>query len=149
MLRYVRIKLKVRILHLKRLKMKKIILFIIINCLSFPVLSAIGDLYYCEMIQAVELKEERLINYIPQKFKFRVTENKTIQFGQDENYFKNLELSVGEFASNGEQFYGESFEYSYGSFFFADVIRWPADDFDTLTATAVSAQCSIIDDYTI
>jgi hypothetical protein len=129
--------------------MKKIILFIIINSLSFPVLSAIGDLYYCEMIQAVELKEERLIKYIPQKFKFRITENNSIQFGADENYFKGLDLSISDFSSNSEQFYGESFEYSYGSFYFADVIRWPSEGIDELTATAVSAQCSIVDDYTI
>jgi hypothetical protein len=129
--------------------MKKIILFVIINSLSFPVLSAIGDLYYCEMIQAVELKEERLIKYIPQKFKFRMTENNSIKFGMDENYFKNLELVVEDFSSNGEQFYGESFEYSYGSFYFADVIRWPLEGIDELTATAVNAQCSIVDDFTI
>ena len=129
--------------------MKKIILFVIINSLSIPVLSAIGDLYYCEMIQAVELKEERLIKYIPQKFKFRMTENNSIKFGMDENYFKNLELVVEDFSSNGEQFYGESFEYSYGSFYFADVIRWPLEGIDELTATAVNAQCSIVDDFTI
>ncbi len=129
--------------------MKKNILFIFIYCFSFPVLSAIGDLYYCEMIQAVELKEERLIKYIPQKFKFRFTENKSIQFGVDENYFKDLELSIEDFSDNGEQFYGESFEYSYGSFYFADVIRWPSEGIDKLTATSVSAKCSIVDDYSI
>ena len=129
--------------------MKKIILFVIINSLSFPVLSAIGDLYYFEMIQAVELKEERLIKYIPQKFKFRMTEYNSIKFGMDEYYFKNLELAVEDFSSNGEQFYGESFEYSYGSFYFADVIRWPLEGIDELTATAVNAQCSIVDDFTI
>ena len=129
--------------------MKKIILFVIINCLSFPALSAAGDLYYCEMIQAVELKEDGLVNYIPQKFKFRITEKGSIQFGMDENYFKGLELVVTDFSNNGEQFYGDSFEYSYGSFYFADIIRWPSKGVDKLTATAVSAQCSIVDDYTI
>ena len=129
--------------------MKKVILFVIINCLTFPALSAVGDLYYCEMIQAVELKEERLIKYIPQKFKFRMTENNSIEFGIDENYFKDLELVIEDFSNNGEQFYGESFEYSYGSFYFADIIRWPSEGIDKLTATAVSAQCSIVDDYTI
>ena len=89
--------------------MKKVILFVIINCLTFPALSVVGDLYYCEMIQAIELKEERLIKYIPQKFKFRMTENNSIKFGMDENYFKDLELVIEDFSNNGEQFYGESF----------------------------------------
>ena len=129
--------------------MKKFILFIMINCLSFSAISAIGDLYYCEMIQAVELKEERLIKYIPQKFKFRITANNSIKFGIDENYFKDLELAIEDFSNNGEQFYGESFEYSYGSFYFADVMRWPSEGVDKLTATALSAQCSIVDDFTI
>ena len=70
--------------------MKKIILFVIINCLSFPALSAAGDLYYCEMIQAVELKEDGLVNYIPQKFKFRITEKSSIQFGMMKTISKAL-----------------------------------------------------------
>ena len=129
--------------------MKNFILFIMINCLSFSAISATGDLYYCEMIQAVELKEERLIKYIPQKFKFRITGNNSIKFGMDENYFKDLELVIEDFSNNGEQFYGESFEYSHGSFYFADVMRWPSEEVDKLTATALSAQCSIVDDFTI
>ena len=120
-----------------------------INCLSFSAFSATGDLYYCEMIQAVELKEERLIKYIPQKFKFRIIGNNSIKFGMDENYFKDLELAIEDFSNNSEQFYGESFEYSYGSFYFADVMRWPSEGVDKLTATALSAQCSIVDDFTI
>ena len=104
--------------------MKKIILASFISFFSLSTPAAVGDLYYCEMTQAVELKEDRLIKYIPQKFKFRIVEDNLIEFGEDDNY-------------------------SYGSFYFADVIRWPADDYDKLTATAVSAQCSIVDDYSV
>ena len=129
--------------------MKKIILFVIINCLSFPALSAAGDLYYCEMIQAVELKEDGLVNYIPQKFKFRVVNQDLIQFGGDSNYFSGLELKIIDFSENGEQFYGDNFEFSFGSFYFAEVFRWPSDDIDTLTATALSAECAAVDDYSV
>ena len=54
-----------------------------------------------------------------------------------------------EYSSNGEQFYGENFEYSYGSFYFADVFRWPSEDMTTLTATMLSAECSVVDDYSV
>ena len=129
--------------------MKKIILAFLFSFFSLSTLAAVGDLYYCEMTQAVELKEDRLIKYIPQKFKFRIVEDNLIEFGEDANYFNGLELEIIEFRNDYEQFYGDNFEYSYGSFYFADVIRWPADDYDKLTATAVSAQCSIVDDYSV
>ena len=129
--------------------MKKIILAFLFSFFSLSTLAAVGDLYYCEMTQAVELKEGRLIKYIPQKFKFRIVEDNLIEFGEDANYFNGLELEIIEFSNDYEQFYGDNFEYSYGSFYFADVIRWPADDYDKLTATAVSAQCSIVDDYSV
>ena len=53
--------------------MKKIILVFYLVVFSLSALSAVGDLYYCEMTQAVEIKEGRLIKYIPQKFKFRIS----------------------------------------------------------------------------
>ena len=129
--------------------MKKFFLIILLSLAPLSVLSEVGDLYYCEMTQAVEIKEGKLINYIPQKFKFRIIKSDLIEFGQEANYFSGLELKVLEFASNGEEFYGENFEYSYGSFYFADVFRWPSEDMTTLTATMLSAECSVVDDYSV
>ena len=129
--------------------MKKILFFLIFTCISSQTLSEVGDIYYCEMTQAIELKEEKLIKYIPQKFKFTILGDNSIKFGEDANYFRGLELEVIAFSNDGEQFYGDSFEYSYGSFYFADVIRWTSTSIDKLTATAVSAKCSLLEDYTV
>ena len=129
--------------------MKKIFLLILLSLAPLSVLSEVGDLYYCEMTQAVEIKEGKLINYIPQKFKFRIIKSDLIEFGQEANYFSGLELKVLEFASNGEEFYGENFEYSYGSFYFADVFRWPSENINKLSATMLSAECAVVDDYSV
>ena len=132
-----------------KVKMKKIFLLILLSLAPLSVLSEVGDLYYCEMTQAVEIKKGKLINYIPQKFKFRIIKKDLIEFGQEANYFSGLELKVLEYSSNGEQFYGENFEYSFGSFYFADVFRWPSEDMTNLTATMLSAECSVVDDYSV
>ena len=129
--------------------MKNFFLIILLSWAPLSVLSEVGDLYYCEMTQAVEIKEGKLINYIPQKFKFRIIKSDLIEFGQEANYFSGLELKVLEFASNGEEFYGENFEYSYGSFYFADVFRWPSENINKLTATMLSAECAVVDDYSV
>ena len=131
------------------LKMKNFFLVILFSWIPLSVLSEVGDLYYCEMTQAVEIKKGKLINYIPQKFKFRIIKKDLIEFGQEANYFSGLELKVLEYSSNGEQFYGENFEYSFGSFYFADVFRWPSEDMTNLTATMLSAECSVVDDYSV
>ena len=131
------------------LKMKNFFLVILFSCIPLSALSEVGDLYYCEMTQAVEIKKGKLINYIPQKFKFRIIKKDLIEFGQEANYFSGLELKVLEYSSNGEQFYGENFEYSFGSFYFADVFRWPSEDMTNLTATMLSAECSVVDDYSV
>ena len=131
------------------LKMKIFFLVILFSWIPLSALSEVGDLYYCEMTQAVEIKKGKLINYIPQKFKFRIIKKDLIEFGQEANYFSGLELKVLEYSSNGEQFYGENFEYSFGSFYFADVFRWPSEDMTTLTATMLSAECSVVDDYSV
>tara|TARA_B110000003_G_scaffold231880_1_gene234570 strand:+ start:449 stop:850 length:402 start_codon:yes stop_codon:yes gene_type:complete len=131
------------------LKMKNFFLVILFSWIPLSALSEVGDLYYCEMTQAVEIKKGKLINYIPQKFKFRIIKKDLIEFGQEANYFSGLELKVLEYSSNGEQFYGENFEYSFGSFYFADVFRWPSEDMTTLTATMLSAECSVVDDYSV
>ena len=128
----------------------RIFFWIILLCLiPLTAYSKVGDLYYCEMTQAIEIKEGKLINYIPQKFKFRVVKEDLIQFGSDANYFSGIELKIVDIAENGEQFYGENFEFSFGSFYFAEVFRWPSENGDTLTATAVSAECSAIEDYSV
>ena len=129
--------------------MKKTLLILFLFFLSTQGFAKVGDVYYCEMIQAIELKEGRLINYIPQKFKFTIDSENIIRFGLDANYFKGSAFEVIEFSNNGEQFYGDNFEYSYGDFYFAKVFRWPSTDVDTLTATAVSATCAIVEDYTV
>ena len=36
-----------------------------------------------------------------------------------------------------------------GDFYFAEVFRWTSTEVDTLTATAVSATCSIVEDYSV
>ena len=131
------------------LKMKNFFLVILFSWIPLSVLSEVGDLYYCEMTQAVEIKKGKLINYIPQKFKFRIIKKDLIEFGQEANYFSGLELKVLEYSSNGEQFYGENFEYSFGRLYFADVFRWPSEDMTNLTATMLSAECSVVDDYSV
>ena len=129
--------------------MKKKLLVLIFFLLSTQSFAKVGDVYYCEMTQAVELKEGKLSNYIPQKFKFTIESDNMIRFGLDANYFKGSAFEVIEFSKNGEQFYGDNFEYSYGDFYFAKVFRWASTEVDTLTATAVSATCAIVEDYTV
>jgi len=129
--------------------MKKTLLFLFLSFLSAQGFAKVGDVYYCEMTQAIELKEGRLINYIPQKFKFTIDSDNIIRFGLDDNYFKGSTFEVIEFSNNGEQFYGDNFEYSYGDFYFAEVFRWPSTDVDTLTATAVSATCAILEENAV
>ena len=129
--------------------MKKKLLILILPLLSIQSFAKVGDVYYCEMTQAIELKEGKLINYIPQKFKFTIESDNMIRFGLDANYFKGSAFEVIEFSNNGEQFYGDNFEYSYGNFYFAEVFRWASTEVDTLTATAVSATCSIVEDYSV
>ena len=129
--------------------MRKLFWILVLSLLPFCAFSKVGDLYYCEMTQAIEIKEGKLIKYIPQKFKFRIVNKDLIQFGADSNYFSGTELKIIDFSENGEQFYGDNFEFSFGSFYFAEVFRWPSDDVDTLTATAVSAECSAVGDYSV
>ena len=129
--------------------MKKTLLILFLSLLSTQGFAKVGDVYYCEMTQAIELKEGRLINYIPQKFKFTIDSDNMIKFGLDSNYFKGSAFEVIEFSNNGEQFYGDNFEYSYGDFYFALVFRWPSTDVDALTATAVSATCAILEEYSV
>ena len=131
------------------MKMRKLFWILFLSLLPFCAFSKVGDLYYCEMTQAIEIKEGKLIKYIPQKFKFRIVNKDLIQFGADSNYFSGTELKIIDFSENGEQFYGDNFEFSFGSFYFAEVFRWPSDDVDTLTATAVSAECSAVEDYSV
>jgi ABC-type branched-subunit amino acid transport system substrate-binding protein len=131
------------------MKMRKLFWILVLSLLPFCAFSKVGDLYYCEMTQAIEIKEGKLIKYIPQKFKFRIVNKDLIQFGADSNYFSGTELKIIDFSENGEQFYGDNFEFSFGSFYFAEVFRWPSDDVDTLTATAVSAECSAVEDYSV
>jgi len=128
--------------------MQKTILVLIFFLLSTNSFAKVGDVYYCEMTQAIELKEGKLINYIPQKFKFTIDSDNMVRFGLDPNYFRGSTFEVIEFSNNGEQFYGDNFEYSYGNFYFADVFRWPSTD-DALTATAVSATCAILEEYSV
>ena len=129
--------------------MQKIILFLIFFLLPTHSFAKVGDVYFCEMTQAIELKEGKLINYIPQKFKFTIESDNIIRFGLDTNYFRGSAFEVIEFSNNGEQFYGDNFKYSYGDFYFAEVFRWTSTEVDTLTATAVSATCSILDDFSV
>ena len=129
--------------------MKKTLLILFLSFLSTQGFAKVGDVYYCEMTQAIELKEGKLINYIPQKFKFTIESDNMIKFGLDTNYFRGSSFEVIEFSNNGEQFYGDNFKYSYGDFYFAEVFRWTSTEVDTLTATAVSATCSMLDDYSV
>lgn len=131
------------------MKMRKLFWILVLSLLPFCAFSKVGDLYYCEMTQAIEIKEGKLIKYIPQKFKFRIVNKDLIQFGADSNYFSGTELKIIDFSENGEQFYGDNFEFSFGSFYFAEVFRWPSENVDTLTATAVSAECSAVEDYSV
>ena len=129
--------------------MKKTLLILIFFLLSTHSFAKVGDVYYCEMTQAIELKEGKLINYIPQKFKFTIESDNILRFGLDTNYFRGSAFKVIEFSNNGEQFYGDNFKYSYGDFYFAEVFRWPSTDVDALTATAVSATCAILEEYSV
>ena len=129
--------------------MKKTLLILFLSLLSTQGFAKVGDVYYCEMTQAIELKEGKLINYIPQKFKFTIDSDNMIRFGLDVNYFRGSAFKVIEFSNNGEQFYGDNFKYSYGDFYFAEVFRWPSTDVGALTATAVSATCAILEEYSV
>ena len=129
--------------------MKKTLLILFLFFLSTQGFAKVGDVYYCEMTQAIELKEGKLINYIPQKFKFTIESEGMIRFGLDPNYFRGSTFEVIEFSDNEEKFYGDNFEYSYGDFYFADVFRWTSTEVNTLTATAVSATCAILEDYAV
>ena len=129
--------------------MKKTLLILIFFLLSTHSFAKVGDVYFCEMTQAIELKEGKLINYIPQKFKFTIESDNIIRFGLDANYFGGSAFEVIEFSDNGEKFYGDNFEYSYGDFYFAEIFRWASTDVDALTATAVSATCAILEDYAV
>ena len=129
--------------------MKKTLLILILSLLPIQSFAKAGDVYYCEMTQAIELKEGKLINYIPQKFKFTIESDNILRFGLDTNYFRGSAFKVIEFSNNGEQFYGDNFKYSYGDFYFAEVFRWPSTDVDALTATAVSATCAILEEYSV
>ena len=128
---------------------KKILLILILSLLSIQSFAKVVDVYYCEMTQAIELKEGKLVKYIPQKFKFTIDSDNKIRFGLDANYFRGSAFKVIEFSDNGEKFYGDNFEYSYGDFYFAEVFRWTSTEVDTLTATAVSATCAIVDEYSV
>ena len=128
---------------------KKTLLILILSLLPNQSFAKAGDVYYCEMTQAIELKEGKLINYIPQKFKFTIESDNIISFGLDSNYFRGSAFEVIEFSNNGEQFYGDNFKYSYVDFYLAEVFRWTLTEVDTLTATAVSATCSIVEDYSV
>ena len=129
--------------------MKKTLLILIFFLLSTHSFAKVGDVYYCEMTQAIELKEGKLVNYIPQKFKFTIESDNMIKFGLDTNYFRGSAFEVIEFSNNGEQFYGHNFEYSYGDFYFAKVFRLVSTGVDALTATAVSATCAILEEYSV
>ena len=129
--------------------MNKTLLILFLSFLSTQGFAKVGDVYYCEMTQAIELKEGKLINYIPQKFKFTIDSENMIRFGLDANYFRGSTFEVIEFSDNGKQFYGDNFEYSYGDFYFAEVFRWPSTEVDKLTATAVSAACASLEDYAV
>ena len=112
--------------------MKKTLLILFLSLLSTQGFTKVGDVYYCEMTQAIELKEGKLVNYIPQKFKFTIESDNLIRFGLDTNYFRGSAFEVIEYSNNGEQFYGHNFEYSYGDFYFAEVFRWASTEVDTL-----------------
>ena len=129
--------------------MKKTLLILILSLLPIQSFAKAGDVHYCEMTQAIELKEGKLINYIPQKFKFTIESDNILRFGLDTNYFRGSAFKVIEFSNNGEQFYGDNFKYSYGDFYFAEVFRWILAEVDTLTATAVSATCAILEDHAV
>jgi len=80
--------------------MKKTLLILFLSFLSAQGFAKVGDVYYCEMTQAIELKEGKLINYIPQKFKFTIDSDNMIRFGLDPNYFRGSTFEVIEFSNN-------------------------------------------------
>ena len=56
-------------------------------------MASIGDLYYCEMKEAIAIKGVNLIKIQLQKFVFKWTGDK-ILMGSDNNYFKDLDLDI-------------------------------------------------------
>ena len=44
-------------------QMEKKLLILILSLLSIQSFAKVGDVYYCEMTQAIELKEGKLITY--------------------------------------------------------------------------------------
>ena len=100
----------------------KTLIFILIFCLlSTKIFGAVDDVYYCEMVNLIEVKNDKQDSYQPQKFKFKRLKNE-IQFGEEEGYFKNFSLKIN--FSIGEMFSADNegmsnFHYNDGRFYYS------------------------------
>ena len=55
------------------LKMKNFFLVILFSCIPLSALSEVGDLYYCEMTQAVEIKKVSLLIIFPKNLNLELS----------------------------------------------------------------------------
>ena len=116
----------------------KILFFILILSLSSTkIFAAVNDIYYCEMDNLILIKDDKYKAYQEQKFKFKRLKNE-LQFGSEENYFKNFTLpitfSAGETFSAADTVMA-TFSYMDGKFHYA------ASTYDK--AYAIDGNCSI------
>ena len=116
----------------------KTLIFILIFCLlSTKIFGAVDDVYYCEMVNLIEVKNDKQDSYQPQKFKFKRLKNK-LQFGSEQNYFKDFSLPItfssGELFSAGDNMMA-NFSYDDGKFYYA------ASTYEK--AIAINGNCSI------
>ncbi len=128
---------------------KKTFLIFILSFISIQSYAIVGDVYICEMTEAIQIKEGKLTRFIPQKFKFTIKSNNIIEFGLEKNYFSGVQFKVTQSSQDGNQFSGDEFSYANGDFYFADVINLYSVEGFKLSATALSAVCSILLDNTV
>ena len=93
--------------------------------ISFPstVFGGIGDVYYCSMKNFIVIKNFKVTEYPPQKFKFKIT-NSGLTFGSEKGFFENFFLSEKLFSSEDVfdyRMFGSYFRYEKGIFHFSQV----------------------------
>ena len=73
----------------------KILLILFVLLFSSSVMADVDDVYYCSetLRYGLNVGDEDITQYKPQKFKFKRTNNKLI-FGNEDNWYKDTELDI-------------------------------------------------------
>ena len=103
--------------------------------------AGVGDVYFCEMTQFINIKDHEINNYYLEKFKFKRDSNQ-ILFGDEDNYFVNYTMTISY--SSGEMFDGykmiDDSIFGQISYFEGDFV-YSRSDYNE--GTMVTAICSI------